>query len=83
MGSGQVRHEVMEGWDHNLPLESVAATSRILATWIQREVWTWKDSEEKMARGWYGLSGKEKSTFPKDWLDIASSYTGKESRAKL
>ncbi|KAJ5118063.1 hypothetical protein N7526_011086 [Penicillium atrosanguineum] len=80
--SGQVRHEVMEGCNHNVPLESVAATSRILGAWIQREVRMWKDSEEKMAGEWYRLAGKEKSTFPRDWLEIASSYTGK-SRAKL
>ncbi|KAJ5675167.1 uncharacterized protein N7477_005101 [Penicillium maclennaniae] len=73
----------MEGCDHNVPLENVVAMSRLLGTWIQWEVRTWKESEEKLATEWYGLPGKEKTTFPKDWLEIATSYTGKKSRAKL
>ncbi|KAJ6134612.1 hypothetical protein N7523_000934 [Penicillium sp. IBT 18751x] len=81
--SGQVRHEVMEDCGHIVPLEDVVAVSRLLGTWIQREVRTWKESEEKLAAEWYGLPGKEKITFPKDWLEIASSYTGKKSMAKL
>lgn len=83
LASGQVVHEVMEDCNHNVPLESVAATSKLMGTWIRKEVQTWKENEVEMAKKWYGLSGNEKSMFPKDWLELASSYTGKKKPAKL
>ncbi|KAI9367083.1 toxin biosynthesis protein [Aspergillus egyptiacus] len=66
----RVRHVVIPGAGHNLPMEKVAATADELGEWIGREVGRWRGDEDRIAKGWEALGVREKSTFSPEWMEM-------------
>ncbi|KAJ5748699.1 toxin biosynthesis protein [Penicillium nucicola] len=83
MQSGKVKHVVIEKAFHTLPLEKVAKTASEMGPWMAQESRRWKDDEKRIADGWEGLSVKEKSTLPHEWVNaLVEASSAIEARAK-
>lgn len=63
----RVAYVVLKKAGHGLPLEKPSATANELGPWIAKEMHRWREDERRMAEGWEGLSGREKSTTPEHW----------------
>lgn len=82
MARGRVRHVVVEGTGHTLPLEKVAATAETLAGWMREEVLRWRQDEERVAAGWEGLPLREKSGFTAEWVEVMEKYRAEATKTK-
>ncbi|CAI7637249.1 unnamed protein product [Penicillium viridicatum] len=83
MLSGRVRHVVIEQAGHTLPQEKVASTVQALGPWIHQEMQHWQQDEARMANGWEGLTVREKSTFPREWVEIIDNLPGIKRSSKI
>ncbi|CAG7938458.1 unnamed protein product [Penicillium salamii] len=83
MDVGEVRHEVIDEAGHSVPFEKIAATASVAASWIACSMRKWQDNQDKLVKEWGGLSLKEKTTFPREWLELAGNLPGFKERPRL
>ncbi|KAJ5327315.1 hypothetical protein MYU51_017853 [Penicillium brevicompactum] len=81
--AGQVRHEVIEQAGHAVPFEKITETALLAGSWIAREIVQWQEKESRLSKEWGDLPLKEKTTFSKEWLELARTLPGVKARSKI
>lgn len=87
MPYGRVKYSVIPKAFHTLPLEKVAQTANVLATWIADEVKLWEKDERRIAENWDRLSAREKNMPSKTWqstfMPSLQAFVARQKAAKL
>lgn len=81
--SGRVQYSVIQKAGHFLPQEKAIDTAHILGSWLSQELQRWQEDETRVADGWKGLSGKEKSSFQPEWKEVVESIAVLNRQSKI
>ncbi|RDW78690.1 uncharacterized protein DSM5745_05542 [Aspergillus mulundensis] len=82
---GRVKHVVVTGAGHFVPMEKVRETAEAVGGWIGVEVQRWKGEERRIEEGWKGLSARERVGLSEEWramMDVAEKTFARREKPK-